>query len=108
MLYFIDTGLAANAFSCPKSTLKNCGFSLKKDQAGYGSGGGGRIRAIPFDIENLSLGGIKEKSMHGLFGPFPPSLEHDFGFKISGLISHEFFRNHTVVFDYSKMMLYLK
>lgn len=108
MLFFIDTGLSGNSFTCPKSTIKECGFALRKSETFYGSGGGGKMKSIPFDIESLSLGGVYERNQSGLYGPFPPSIEHCFGFRIGGLISHEFFRTHKVIFDYTKMMLYLK
>jgi predicted aspartyl protease len=108
MLFFIDTGLGGNAFTCPKSTVNKCGLVLSRKGSGYGVGGGGKIKSIPFSIEKLSLGGITEKNLHGIYGPFPPSLEKSFGFKIGGLISHDFFSTHTVIFDYSKMILHIK
>ena len=108
LLFLIDTGLAGMGFTCPKSTLKEGRFVLKKAQANSGLGGGGKIQSIPFDVESLSLGGIVERNIHGLYGPFPPAIEHSYGLRIGGLISHEFFRNHTVIFDYSKMTLYIK
>jgi len=108
LLYFVDTGLAGNAFTCPKSTVKKCGFTLKKENKFYGAGGGGKMKSIPFDIESLSLGGVQENHLHGVYGPFPPSLEKSFGFTIDGLISHEFFQNHTVTFDFSDMLLHIK
>lgn len=107
-LYFIDTGLAGMAFTCPKSTIRECGFTLKKSEGFYGSGGGGKWKSLPFDIQSLSLGGINEKNMHGVSGAFPTKIEHIFGFRIGGLISHEFFRNHMVVFDYTNMTMYIK
>ncbi len=108
MLFLVDTGLAASSFTCPKATLNKYGFHLQKNKTGYGFGAGGKLKVIPFDIESLSLGGIQEHKLHGVFGPFPPSLEHACGFKIGGLISHEFFRNHTVKFDYRSMTLHIK
>ncbi len=108
LLFFIDTGLAGNAFTCPRSTVKKCGFALDKENTFYGTGGGGKIRSTPFQIDNLSLGSIHENHLHGAFGPFPPSLEKAFGFRIDGLVSHEFFRNHTVIFDFSNMLMHIK
>lgn len=87
------------------STIKECGIVLRKGEASYGLGGGGKMKEIPFDIEDLSLGPINEKNVHGVFGPFPPNMEHCFGFRIGGLISHEFFRNHRITFDFSEMVL---
>jgi hypothetical protein len=108
LLFFVDTGLAGNAFTCPKSTVKKCGFKLKKENKFYGTGGGVKMKSIPFHIESLSLGSVQENLLHGVYGPFPPSLEKSFGFTIDGLISHEFFRNHTVIFDFFDMLLHIK
>lgn len=107
-LYFIDTGLAGMAFTCPKSTLRECGFTLMKGKTFRGEGAGGKFKSAPFEIRTLSLGGVREENMHGVSGAFPSQIEHIFGFRIGGLISHEFFRNHTVAFDFSKMRLYIK
>jgi predicted aspartyl protease len=108
LLFFVDTGLAGNAFTCPKSTFKKYGFTLKKEAKSYNTGGGGKMKSIPFDIESLRLGDVHETHLHGLYGPFPPSLEKAFGFMINGLISHEFFRNHTVILDFSNMLMHIK
>lgn len=83
-------------------------LDLKKEAKTDGTGGGGKIKIIPFDIGSLSLGGVRENGLHGVYGPFPPSMEKGFGFTVDGLISHEFFRNHTVIFDFSDMMLHIK
>jgi tetratricopeptide (TPR) repeat protein len=105
MLFFVDSGLGGCAFTAPASTIKSYNLKLKKEKAGFGLGGGGKMKTIPFDIDALSLGEITENNLSGLFGPFPSFLENSFGFKISGLISHEFFRKHTVIFDFSKMRM---
>lgn len=108
MLMFLDTGLGGAAFTCPRSTLRECGFSLDKRNRFFGLGGGGSFRSIPFVVGSLQLGNIEEKNLHGIYGAFPPALERNFGFRIGGLISHEFFKHHNVVFDFSNMRLYIK
>ena len=108
MLLFLDTGLAGLSFTCPGSTVKRCKFVLKKNEIGYGLGGGGKMKAVPFDIDTISLGNIQESKLQGVYGPFPAQIENSFGFKIDGLISHQFFRKHQVIFDFSKMVLYIK
>jgi predicted aspartyl protease len=107
MLFFIDTGLGGASFTCPKSTLKKFNFTLENDKTSSGLGGGGKIKTVPFTIGTLKLGEITENNAKGLYGPFPTHIETSFGFKIEGLISHGFFKEHTVIFDFSEMMLYI-
>lgn len=46
--------------------------------------------------------------MRGIVGPFPPSMEYMFGFRIAGIISHTFFRPYAVTFDFANMQVYLQ
>lgn len=108
LLFFIDTGLAGNAFTCPKSTLKKCKFRLNRKKTAFGLGGGGKVKLVPFEIESLSLGGVCANNLHGVYGPFPPSLEKSFGFTVDGLISHEFFLKRSVTFYFTNMLLHVK
>ncbi|MCX7973735.1 MAG: aspartyl protease family protein [Candidatus Aminicenantes bacterium] len=106
-LFLVDTGLAGGGFTCPESTLKEAQIKLMEDKATEGLGGGGKIKVIPFIVEELSLGEAKEKNVVGLFtGTFP--LEKAFGFRIGGLISHGFFKPYALTFDFDKMRLLLK
>lgn len=107
MLFFVDTGLAGGGFTCPESTLKEGGIELQETQAGEGIGGGGRVKVVPFMVEELTLGGAKEQNVRGIFsGAFP--LESAFGFRIGGIISHGFFRPYALTFDFNSMRLVLK
>ncbi len=110
MLFLIDTGLAGGGFTCPKATIEEAGIKLLEDKAGEGIGGGGRVKVIPFIVEELSLGEAKEKNIRGLFVPGrgkKSPLEKIFGFHIGGIISHAFFRNYALTFDFTEMKLYL-
>jgi predicted aspartyl protease len=107
MLFFVDTGLAGGGFSCPESTLKEANIQLKESAASEGIGGGGKLRVIPFIAEELTLGEIGERNIHGSFmGVFP--LENAFGFHIGGLVSHEFFKHYALTMDFTGMKYYLK
>lgn len=108
LLFFVDTGLAGNGFTCPESTLKAAGIKLKKEIAGEGIGGGGKMMSIPFDVEELTLGDAREHNIPGVYGPFPPHLENAFGFHIGGLISHSFFRPYALTLDFTGMRYFLK
>lgn len=108
LLFFVDTGLAGNGFTCPESTLKQTGIKLRHDLAATGLGGGGKMRIIPIEFEELTLGDARESQIHGAYGAFPPQLEHAFGFHIGGLISHEFFRPYALTLDFANMQYLLE
>lgn len=104
-LFFIDTGLAGLGFTAPESTLTTAGIATAA--AGTGSGGGGRVAVQPFVADELSLGDAHRRQVPGVAGPFPPQLEHRFGFRIGGLISHAFFRPYAATFDLRRLRLTL-
>ncbi|MDZ7291674.1 MAG: hypothetical protein ONB42_17210 [candidate division KSB1 bacterium] len=108
LLLFVDTGLAGKGFTCPESTLKEAGLKLQETGAVEGFGGGKeKVRAIPFVVEELTLGDAKEHNIKGWYmGAFP--LGNAFGLRIGGLISHGFFRQYALTFDFTGMRLLLK
>ncbi len=108
LLFFVDTGLAGNGFTCPESTLKKAGIKLQHDFATSGLGGGGKMNIVPFEVDELTLGNACEHSIHGAYGAFPPQIELAFGFHIGGLISHEFFRPYALTLDFTGMRYFLE
>ncbi len=106
MLFFVDTGLAGQAFTCPKSTLDQAGIKPAGPKF-QGMGGGGKIDIQLFTVDSLKLGSAEKNKLTGLFGPFPESLEKSMGFRIGGLISHAFFRDYSVTFDFQAMKMML-
>jgi hypothetical protein len=106
-LFFVDTGLAGGGFVPSESTFKESGIQLT--QEGFeGIGGGGNVSVVPFVVQKLSLGEAVEKNITGFYGPFPPQLELREGFRIGGIISHQFFRSYSVTFDFEGMRLFLR
>lgn len=108
MLFFVDTGLAGGGFTASAETLTQTGVSVDLTKAGEGVGGGGKVQIIPVMIPELSLGDAHEKNITGFAGGFPSDLESRFGFRIAGIISHQFFRNYALTFDFSGMRLFLE
>jgi predicted aspartyl protease len=108
LLFLVDTGMAGGGFGCPVSTLEAANIQLEEDQATEGEGGGGKIKAIPFLVDELSLGEAKEHNIPGIFGAMPPDLESMHGFHLGGIISHEFFKYYALTFDFTSMRLFLK
>jgi len=107
LLFFVDTGLAGGGFVCPSSTLKDAGIKVPQGSEVQGIGGGGTLNAIPFTVPYLSLGGIEAHDVQAFLGVFPPTLEYGEGFRIAGLVSHEFFRPYALTFDFQGMRLFV-
>jgi len=106
MLMLVDTGLAGGGFVCPQSTLDEIGVKLS-GKGGEGTFGGGKAKITPFMINELTLGDARAQNIAAIFGAFPTKLEYGQGFRIGGLISHTFFRDFAVTFDFSKMLILL-
>lgn len=108
LLMLVDTGLAGGGFVCPQSTIEETGIKLPEGQGSEGTFGGGKAKIIPFMVDDLTLGDAKGQSITAFFGPFPSSLEYGQGFRIGGLISHQFFRPYALTMDFTGMRLLLK
>jgi hypothetical protein len=105
---FVDTGLAGGGFTCPQSTVDEARVRLIHEARTESNFPGGAVTIEPLVLDRLRLGRAEERDVHGIFGPFPPSLEHSHGFRIGGLVSHTFFRPYDVVFDFTGMRLLMK
>jgi hypothetical protein len=108
VLLFVDTGLAGAGYTGPRSVLDEAGIRVSEERASEGVGGGGKMKLVPFEVDELTLGEAKERNLKGFFGPFPPSLEYSLGFRIGGIISHQFFRPYALTLDFTGMRFFLK
>lgn len=106
-LVMVDTGLAGGAVTAPRSTMDDADIILDRAQARDGVGGGGLISVIPFDTTVALVDG-PTKTVRGLDGVFPPELESALGFRVGGMIGHEFFAGCAVTFDFSEMRLFVR
>jgi len=106
-LLFVDTGTAGAGVKLGEFGIKEAGVKLLEDQATVGVGGGGKIRSVPFILDSLALGADEERNVPGLFeGPFP--WAETFGFRLVGMVGHDFFRNSAVTFDFDGMRITLR
>jgi predicted aspartyl protease/Tfp pilus assembly protein PilF len=106
-LLFVDTGTAGAGVKLGDLAIKEAGVKLLEDQAEVGDGGGGKIRSVPFILDKLALGGDEERNVRGLYeGPFP--WAETFGFRLYGMVGHEFFRPSRVTFDFDGMRITLR
>ena len=107
VLWFVDTGLAGAAFTCPEATLREAGLPTPADTGMEGTGGGGRVKVMPFSVPRLTLGGAEARNLLGFLGPFPAAMEHGQGYHIAGIVSHGFLRLYAVTFDFDRMRMTL-
>jgi len=112
-LFFIDTGLAGKAFTARQETLEQAGIIPDWTKAEQGIGGGGAVRSVDFVVDRLTLGSgatqVVRTNLPGVVmeGSTPP-LGDVLGFRVGGLISHAFFRDLAVTFDFSRMRMILE
>jgi predicted aspartyl protease len=104
-LLFVATGLASG-FACPESTAEQAALSFTRQNSIVPAAARGANLA-PFVVNDLYLGSAHQQNVSVLAGAFPPVLEYAYGFRIAGLISHQFFRPYAVTFDFTGMRLFL-
>ena len=107
MLLLIDTGLAGGGYVAAESAVEEIGIEVD-GQSFEGVGGAGKVTVTPFVVDRLSIGDAVVKDVTGFLGVFPPGLESQFGFRIAGIVSHQFFRSFAVTFDFDRMVLTLQ
>ena len=106
-LLFVDTGLMGAGVKLAESVIKEAGIKLEQNRATEGAGGGGKLKIVPYTVHQLSFGNIKEENVQGVYdGPFP--WENTFGFHLSGMVGHEFFKPYAVTFDFQNMQMFLQ
>jgi hypothetical protein len=112
MLFWLDTGLAGSGFIPSELVLRKAGIAVDWSKAEEGIGGGGKVKEVPITLDRLTLGTgpdeIMEENVPGIVQERPAGLGDHFGFEISGLISHQFFRNYALTFDFEDMSLILQ
>ncbi len=108
MLFFVDTGLAAKGFTATENLLNRAGITPDWSTAQNGYGGGGKIESVDFTVDYLSLGSaenlIEKCNVSGC------AIRNDvsvfgtvLGFRLEALVSHTFFKDQRISFDYDAM-----
>jgi hypothetical protein len=106
-LLFVDTGLAGAGVKLAEPVIEQAGIKLEEDKAYEGAGGGGKLKIVPYIVQQLSFGDIRENNVAGLYdGPFP--WENSFGFNLAGMVGHDFFMPYAVTFDFETMKIFLR
>jgi tetratricopeptide (TPR) repeat protein len=106
-LLFVDTGLAGAGIKLGETMIKKAGIKLDESKASKGIGGGGALKIVPYSVDQVSFGDIKEEKVPGLFdGPFP--WENSFGFYLAGMVGHDFFKPYALTFDFDEMRIWVQ
>ena len=104
-LLFVATGFMSG-FTCPESMIEQASLSFDR-QGSILPATARRTNLAPFVVSDLYLGDARQQNLAGIARAFPAGLEHAYGFRIGGLIAHQFFRPYAVTFDFTGMRLYL-
>ena len=105
---FIDTGLAGAGFLASKKIYTKAGVDMDWSKAAMGMGGGGMTMGLGVFVDKVTLGtgsgAVTRRNINGVVFKNDISLFNNaLGFKVAGLISHEFFRPYAVTFDFVNM-----
>jgi predicted aspartyl protease len=102
-LFLIDTGLAGGGLAAPKATLEAAGVTVDESNTLTGQGGGGAVQFVPFTAA-ATLGNLTRADLRGAYMASGNPLA-GFPFVSSGIISHSFFRDSRLTFDFDAMKL---
>jgi len=105
VLLFVDTGLAGGGFVCSEEAARSYGIDLTKTSTSEGVSGAGRTRTTWFAVDSLSMGPVTTRNVRGAVGTL--AFRQSFGFDAGGIISHQFFREHALTFDFEGMRMFL-
>lgn len=102
-LFLIDTGLAGGGITASKEALDDAGVAVDMNDVHTGIGGGGPVQVVPFRA-NATLGKLTRADIPGVYSPGggPTAM---FPFKVKGIMSHQFFRQSRLTFDFDAMQL---
>lgn len=109
----IDTGLADAGFLTCGAIFERAGVAIDWSRAAYGAGGGGKTKGVVVSVDRVTLGdgpgAVTRRDLRGVAFEDDMSLFRGaLGFEVGGLISHQFFRDHAVTFDFGAMRLLLQ
>ena len=102
-LFNIDTGLAGGGVQATRATMDAAGIVPDASNATTGRGGGGMVRTIPFTAD-ASLGPLTVKNVPGVYTPDGDQFGI-FPFTVAGTLSHSFFRQTALTFDFVAMKI---
>jgi hypothetical protein len=103
-LFYIDTGLAGGGLVASKATLDAAGVTIDESKTLTGQGGGGAVQFVPFRAA-ATLGNLTRSDLPGVYMPGGRDPLAALPFRSTGIISHSFFRQSRLSFDFEAMNL---
>ncbi len=109
-LFFVDTGLANHGFAISRWLLEATGIELDWDQATCTTGAGGSFQTVNFSLDSITLGEGKHRYRRHQVSAERHEKDLNIyqgllGFEVGGTISHGFFRDSSLSFDFRTMRL---
>jgi tetratricopeptide (TPR) repeat protein len=102
-LFLVDTGLAGAGLMPNRAALDEAGITLDTSNPKTGMGGGGPVQFVDFHA-SASLGKLARNDVLGNYIMGGNALG-GMPFKTNGIISHSFFRQSRLTFDFDAMKL---
>lgn len=102
-LLSVDTGLAGAGAQATKQAIDDAKIALDEAHAFQGMGGGGMVRSIPFTA-SVTVGTRRVENVAGVYTP-DGSQFGIFPFTVLGTVSHSYFRQCALTFDFDAMRL---
>jgi hypothetical protein len=103
-VFYIDTGLAGGGLVASKATLDAAGVTIDGSKTMTGQGGGGAVQFVPFRA-SATLGNLTRDDLPGVYMPGGRDPLAALPFRSTGIISHSFFRQSRLTFDFEAMRL---
>jgi hypothetical protein len=103
-VFYIDTGLAGGGLVASKATLDAAGVTIDESKTMTGQGGGGAVQFVPFRA-SATLGNLTRDDLPGVYMPGGSDPLAALPFRSTGIISHSFFRQSRLTFDFEAMKL---
>ncbi|HYN87396.1 MAG TPA: aspartyl protease family protein, partial [Ardenticatenaceae bacterium] len=109
-IFAVASGIAGAAVVVPQSSMRQAGLerALRPGEAIAGVGPGGSHQLLPFTASELRLGSATRQDVEGLAGPFYPDLEWRYGFRVGGVVAHDFLRGFRWTIDWTRMRLWFE
>jgi Aspartyl protease len=108
--FVVDSGLedeGGAAFTGSAETLAAAGIPLPETSPRLGESGAGDVTLDlgHHSIGLLALGDVRKENARGLYGAFPAEWNEIAEFRVHGIVSHHFLRDHAWTIDFSRMAM---
>ncbi len=101
-LLFLDTGMAGTGIALPLSMARAANVEALVDAEGIGYGVQNTLPAMPIVCRSVCAAGLERRDLAGMMlARF--RLEHQFGFRIGGLLGDGFIGNGQLRLDFAAM-----